>query len=86
MFNQIDAAELARRSLESFDIALYAGFESAPHVRLLIRELEKVERGETRRLALFLPPRHSKSFNATQLFPAWVLGRHQLRPPDGRDS
>jgi predicted phage terminase large subunit-like protein len=45
----------------------------------MISKLEAVERGESRRLLLFLPPRHGKSMTGTQLFPAWYLGRHPNR-------
>ncbi len=39
-----------------------------------------VERGEIKRLMIFLPPRHSKSETATIHFPAWYL----LRNPEKR--
>lgn len=39
-------------------------------------KLEKVERGEIKRLMIFMPPRHGKSELASTLFPSWYLGRH----------
>ena len=39
-------------------------------------DLHGVERGEVDRLAIFCPPRHSKSELASRRFPAWYLGRH----------
>ena len=39
----------------------HCGFEPAAHHRLLISELEKVARGETVRLAIFMPPGSAKS-------------------------
>ncbi len=39
-----------------------------------------VERGEIKRLMVFMPPRHSKSLTTTIHFPAWYLGRN----PDKR--
>jgi predicted phage terminase large subunit-like protein len=52
------------------------GFAPAAHHRLLIAALEEVERGECPRLMLFLPPGSAKSTYASQIFPAWYLGRH----------
>lgn len=38
--------------------------------------LEKVERGETKRLIICVPPRNGKSELGSISFPAWYLGRH----------
>lgn len=51
------------------------GFAPAAHHRLIIRELEAVARGDTKRLALFLPPGSAKSTYASDLFPAWWLAQ-----------
>ena len=47
----------------------------AYYVRAICYALERVARGETRRLIIELPPRHLKSTIATIAFPAWLLGR-----------
>jgi len=75
------AAELlarrrARESLTDYVEYLDLGFVPAAHHRLLIAALEEVERGECPRLMLFLPPGSAKSTYASQIFPAWYLGRH----------
>ena len=49
------------------------------HIRALAHHLELVERGEIRRLAIAMPPRHLKSICASVAFPAWVLGRDPSR-------
>lgn len=36
---------------------------------------ERVLRGESPRLMIFVPPRHGKSETSTKKFPAWVLGK-----------
>lgn len=46
------------------------------HHRDVARQLERVEKGEIKRLIIMLPPRHGKSTQSTILFPAWFLGRH----------
>lgn len=71
-----DVLQLARADLACYAVAQWPAFELALHHRLIVDKLEGVERGELRRLMIFLPPRHGKSLIATQLFPAWYLGRH----------
>jgi hypothetical protein len=74
--NKDEFLTLARRDLACYGIALSPKFELAAHHRLMVEKLEAVERGEIRRLMIFMPPRHGKSFIGTQIFPAWYLGRH----------
>ena len=64
-----------RRSLT--DWARHCGFEPARHHRLLIEELEKVARGENRRLAVFMPPGSAKSTYGSVLFPPWLMANVQ---------
>lgn len=66
----------ARKSLESFIEYLCVGFTPAPHHKLLIRELEAVERGEVQRLMVLMPPGSAKSTYASVLFPPWFIGRN----------
>jgi hypothetical protein len=80
----IAAAELlarrqARASLAGYLEYLELGFAPAAHHRLLIQELEAVERGECRKLMIFWPPGSAKSTYASILFPSWYLGRHPER-------
>ena len=49
---------------------------NARHVRYLCGKLMAVERGEIKRLMVFMPPRHRKSQTTTAHFPAWFLGRN----------
>lgn len=50
-------------------------FQPAWHVRAVTHALERVARGECRRLLITIPPRHLKSICAAVAFPAWLLGR-----------
>jgi predicted phage terminase large subunit-like protein len=69
--------ELARRSLEDFLIYESGGtWKTARHLKLLCSKLEAIERGEIRRLMVFMPPRHGKSEVVSKKFPAWYLGRN----------
>lgn len=51
-------------------------YEEAIHHRAIVEALEKVERGEIRRLIISMPPRHGKSELASKRFPTWCAGRH----------
>lgn len=55
------------------------GFTPAKHHKLIIEKLEAVERGDIKRLMLFLPPGSAKSSYASVLFPAWFLGRNPTK-------
>lgn len=70
------AEELSRRSLLDFCARMDASYERARHLELLAEKLEALERREIRRLIVAMPPRHGKSRMCSQLFPAWLLGRH----------
>lgn len=52
-----------------------AEYHSGHHIRAICYQLERVLLGETRRLLILMPPRHSKSHCVTVSFPAWLLGR-----------
>lgn len=64
------------------DLAWFLEYESrgswqpAKHLTLLCDKLEAVERGEIKRLMVFMPPRHGKSQVVSKKFPAWYLGRN----------
>ncbi len=51
-------------------------YTRARHADLLIEHLEAVERGDIRRLMVFEPPRHSKTYHVSERFPAWATGRN----------
>jgi predicted phage terminase large subunit-like protein len=71
--------ELAKDSLIDFTRYTYRDYRPAPHHRLIAEKLEAVERGEIKRLMIFMPPRHGKSELASIRFPAWFLGRNPTR-------
>ena len=66
----------ARRSLAGFTEYVMPGTVPAEHHRLLIDKLEAIERGDIKRLMIFMPPGSAKSTYAGILFPSWYLGRH----------
>lgn len=70
--------ELARRRLLPFGQAVLPWFECPRHIQYLGDLLERVERGEIRRLAISAPPGHGKS-SLLQAFVAWFIGRDPRR-------
>ncbi len=68
--------EYAYSRLLSYTASQWPGYRDAAHHRLIARKLEGVERGDIRRLMIFMPPRHGKSMLASEFFPAWYLGRN----------
>ena len=51
-------------------------FIRGKYIELLADRLDKVRRGETKRLIVNLPPRTLKSHAASVAFPAWLLGHN----------
>lgn len=70
------AEDYAFSRLIAYAAYQWPGYRDAPHHRLIARKLEAVERGEIKRLMIFMPPRHGKSMLASEFFPAWYLGRN----------
>lgn len=74
---QVDS-EILRRDFYEFIKAAWHVVEPGDayrdgwHVRVLARKLEKVARGEIRRLLICIPPGTAKSLITSVLFPAWV--------------
>jgi predicted phage terminase large subunit-like protein len=78
---QAAAAELlarrrARASLLEFTAYTNPAYEAAPHHELIASALERVMRGEVKRLIICMPPRHGKSELASRRFPSFYMGHH----------
>lgn len=70
------ARDMARDSLLAFIEYTCPGWETGEHHRVMCHWLERLERAEIQNLAVFAPPRHSKSTIVSQYFPAWCAGRN----------
>ena len=69
--------ELARRHYADYVQLVHAGrWKRARHLDLVCRELENIMAGKTKRLMIFMPPRHGKSMTVTETFPSFYLGKH----------
>ncbi len=71
--------DYARGLLRSYVSMQYPSYEWAPHHLLVCDALERVARGECKRLIIAMPPRHGKSMLTSEYFPAWYLGRYPDR-------
>lgn len=73
------ACALARDNLAAYIQFLDPNYELGPHLQELIRTLHAVEAGKLDRVIFLMPPRHGKSYTATEFFPAWYMGKHPDR-------
>lgn len=71
-----DILELSRIRLAAYAQSMWSGYETPSHVLKLCNALEDIECGNIDRLIVTMPPRHSKSMNVAQFFPAWFLGKN----------
>ena len=72
----LELREKAQDYFMPFAHHVYENFIEGSHHRIIAEKLEKVARGEIKRLIINMPPRHSKSEFASFLMPAWFLGRN----------
>lgn len=72
----LKAEDYAYSKLLSFAGLMWPDYEIPSHIKKLSAALEAVERGEIKRLMIFMPPRHGKSQLTSEFFPAWYLGRN----------
>ncbi len=73
---RLDIREEAQDKFMPFAHHVYENFIEGAHHRVIAEKLERVARGELKRLIINMPPRHSKSEFASYLMPAWFLGRN----------
>ncbi len=71
--------ELARRHLLDFTQFRFPLYKTNWHHKVLADALERVERGELKRLIVNMPPRHGKSELVSVNFPAWCMGINKDR-------
>ncbi len=73
---RMEIREKARDQFMPYVHHVYDGFIEGTHHRVIAEKLERVARGELKRLIVNMPPRHSKSEFASYLMPSWFLGRN----------
>jgi predicted phage terminase large subunit-like protein len=73
---KLKVRERAQKRFMSFVGEVWPTFISGRHHSKMASAFERVLKGETKRLIINMPPRHTKSEFASYLLPAWFLGRH----------
>jgi len=71
----LTAKDKAKDNFLEFVRQMWPGFIAGRHHKIVAEKLERVARGELKRLIINMPPRHTKSEFASFLFPAWMIGR-----------
>ena len=72
---QLKVSEESRSSFLTFVKKVWPDFVAGSHHKIFAQKLEDVSRGKIKRLIVNMPPRHTKSEFASNLFPAWMLGQ-----------
>ena len=72
---EAESKEEARDGFMPFIKRVWPAFIEGRHHKIMGDALERVARGELKRLIINMPPRHTKSEFASYLLPAWFLGR-----------
>jgi predicted phage terminase large subunit-like protein len=72
---QLKARELSQEKFIRFVEKVWPTFISGRHHKRMAEAFERVANGQTKRLIINMPPRHTKSEFASYLLPAWFLGK-----------
>lgn len=67
---------ISKRSLVGYCRHMWPDEPPPLHAEYLLAKLQDVERGELKRLMIFMPPGHTKSTYASVRFPSWYMGRN----------
>jgi predicted phage terminase large subunit-like protein len=76
LLQEVDKRQAAAQQLARFIEYRDAGIIPAKHHKLLIENLEAVERGDIHNLMVCMPPGSAKSTYTSVEFPAWFMGRN----------
>jgi len=72
----LDKQEATQKDFLTFVKAVWPDFIQGYHHKIYAEKLDRVARGELKRLIVNMPPRHTKSEFASHLFPAFFMGRN----------
>lgn len=70
------ALDASTKNLIPFIRLMNPDFIVGRHHEIMAERLEAAERGEIKRLMIFMPPRSGKSWTTSLYYPAWCLGRN----------
>jgi len=73
---QIEKNEKCQQDFLIFVKNMWPDFIASRQHKIIAEKLERVARGELKRLIINMAPRHTKSEFASFLFPAWMMGKN----------
>ena len=73
---QLEKNEKCQDDFLTFVKTVWPDFIAGRHHKIIAEKLDRVARGELKRLIINMAPRHTKSEFASFLFPAWMMGRN----------
>ena len=73
---QLEKNEKCQDDFLTFVKTVWPDFIAGRHHRIIAEKLDRVARGELKRLIINMAPRHTKSEFASFLFPAWMMGQN----------
>src|SRR6056300_77174 len=73
---QIEKNEACQEEFLTFVKSMWPEFIAGRHHKIIAEKLERVAKGELKRLIINMAPRHTKSEFASFLFPAWMMGKN----------
>ena len=73
---QLTKNEECQENFLTYVRKLWPEFIAGRHHLIIAEKLERVARGELKRLIINMAPRHTKSEFASFLFPSWMMGRN----------
>ena len=73
---QLKVSEESRSSFLTFVKKVWPEFVAGSHHKIIAEKFEDISRGKIKRLIVNMPPRHTKSEFASNLFPAWMMGKN----------
>ena len=71
---KLETRDKAKQHFMDYVHHVYDGFIVGYHHKIIAEKLEKIAKGNLKRLIVNMPPRHSKSEFASYLMPSWFLG------------
>ena len=73
---QLEKNEACQDNFLTFVRSMWPDFIAGRHHHIIAEKLQRVAKGELKRLIINMAPRHTKSEFASFLFPAWMMGRN----------
>ena len=74
-YKELHDRDVLQSNFLDFVKHVWPSFITGSHHKIFADKLERVAKGELKRLIVNMPPRHTKSEFASYLFPAWVMGQ-----------